>query len=65
LGDEGGYRRAVALKNKNPDLKVMIAIGGWGEGGKKYSEMVTVPARRSSLTASIVSKYLNSYNGYT
>ncbi len=37
----GGYKSAVGLKNRNPDLKVLIAIGGWNEGGKKYSDMAS------------------------
>ncbi len=42
----GYYKSAVGLKNKNPDLKVMIAIGGWNEGGKKYSDMASSPENR-------------------
>lgn len=34
----------------------MLAIGGWGEGGKKYSQMAGVPSRRASLIASVVGK---------
>ncbi len=37
----GYYKAAVGLKSQNPDLKVMIAIGGWNEGGKKYSDMAS------------------------
>ena len=36
--DEGGYRNVIALKEKNPDLKVMLAVGGWVEGVEKYSK---------------------------
>lgn len=53
----GGFKNFVNLKNKNPGLKTAVALGGWGEGGRKYSEMVSVKARRDSLVASIVGKH--------
>ncbi len=46
LGRTGYYKSAVGLKNRNPDLKVLIAIGGWNEGGKKYSEMAASQTSR-------------------
>ena len=35
-------------------LQVTIAIGGWNEGSKKYSEMVADPARRKRFVESVV-----------
>lgn len=51
---KGGFEKFVALKQKNPHLKTQVAIGGWGEGGKKYSAMVGVKSRRDSLIQSVV-----------
>jgi len=33
-------------------------MGGWGEGGRKYSEMASVQARRDSVIASLVGKLI-------
>jgi len=52
----GGFKEFVNLKQKYPELKVSVAVGGWGEGGRKYSEMVAVKARRDSFIASVVGK---------
>ncbi|XP_062549571.1 probable chitinase 2 [Armigeres subalbatus] len=34
-----GYQKIVELKEENPCLKVLLAIGGWNEGSEKYSLM--------------------------
>lgn len=52
--EKGGFNKFVALKKKYPHLKTQVAIGGWGEGGRKYSQMVSVKARRDSLIRSMV-----------
>jgi len=44
----------VALKNKYPNMKAMLAVGGWGEGGKKYSQMASMPSRRETFVRSVV-----------
>ena len=51
-----GFKNFVALKDKNPDLHVSVALGGWGEGGKKYSQLVSVKERRTTFIASVVGK---------
>lgn len=58
--DQGGYAKFVALKEKYPHLKPMLAVGGWGEGGRKYSQMSSVPARRQSFVSSVV-EYMSKY----
>lgn len=36
---KGAYIRLTNLKQKNPNLKTLIAIGGWNEGSTKYSQV--------------------------
>jgi len=49
-----GYRRAVALKRRNPALKVSVAIGGWTEGSAKYSAMAADPNSRKAFIDSVI-----------
>ncbi|KAK8738799.1 hypothetical protein OTU49_003679 [Cherax quadricarinatus] len=38
---EGIYTRLIKLKEKNPTLKVMLALGGWAFGSKPFRELVS------------------------
>ena len=58
--EDGGYRKAVALKERNPNLKVLLAIGGWAEGGSQYSQMVSKKENRDVFVAS-VDRFLSEY----
>lgn len=49
------------LKEKNPSLKTIIAIGGWNEGSEKYSAMASSAATRETFADSVV-KFLDKYN---
>ena len=40
-------KKIVDLKNVNPDLKVMLSVGGWGSG--RFSEMASDDQRRMSF----------------
>lgn len=51
LGKDG-LSRFVSLKQKHPHLKTLLAVGGWAEGGQKYSDMVGVRARRKAFVQS-------------
>ena len=59
--EQNGFQNVIALKQKNPQLKVLIAIGGWNEGVKKYSEMVSTKEKRSNFVRSVI-EFLNLHN---
>lgn len=49
-----GFQRFLGLRKAYPNVKLQIALGGWGEGGAKYSEMVSQRNNRLSFIRSIV-----------
>ena len=56
-----GFKKATDLRLKYPHLKVMIAIGGWNEGSKKYSEMAADDTKRKMFVNSTV-EFLKKYS---
>lgn len=58
--DKKGYENFVGLKQKNSNLKALIAIGGWNEGGTKYSNMAADPNKRKTFVKSVVD-FLDKY----
>lgn len=58
--DERGLERFVALKDKFPQLKLVVAVGGWAHGGARFSEMAKNRARRSQFIGSVV-KFLHQH----
>ncbi|GFU30430.1 chitotriosidase-1 [Nephila pilipes] len=50
----GAYERFTGLKKKNPNLKTLLAIGGWNEGSSKYSRMAKNPSSRKTFVDSCV-----------
>ncbi|CAB3226004.1 unnamed protein product [Arctia plantaginis] len=48
------FRKFNALKQKNPRLKTLLAVGGWNEGSAKYSIMAASTGLRRNFINSIL-----------
>ena len=48
------FAEFTVLKTKNPNLKTLIAIGGEGEGSKKFSSLVEDPSGRRTFIKSAI-----------
>lgn len=58
---KGAFERFVKLKQINPRLKTMVAIGGWNEGSIKYSAMASNALARRIFVESVL-MFLDRYN---
>ncbi|KOB78230.1 Chitinase, partial [Operophtera brumata] len=50
----------TSLRATHPGIKFMVAVGGWAEGGSKYSHMVAQKNTRMTFIRSVVD-FLNKY----
>lgn len=57
---KGAYLRFTGLKQQNPALKTILAIGGWNEGSSKYSDMAKTKEGRATFIQSCV-EFLQEY----
>jgi chitinase len=51
--DLGGYQKFTGLKAQNPNLKTLIALGGWNDSAfsTQYSELVSDPAKMANFVS--------------
>ncbi|KAF5270886.1 hypothetical protein FQR65_LT05403 [Abscondita terminalis] len=59
--DLQGYIRFNRLKQQNPSLKTLIAVGGWNEGSPKYSVIAANAQYRQNFVNSAIN-LMNQYN---
>lgn len=53
-GKNGLYERVVKLKEKNPKLKVMLAVGGWMVGPTPFRTLTESAYRQSLFTFNVI-----------
>lgn len=59
---KGGYKAITNLRSKNPNLKILISLGGSKEDGSpRFSNMVSNARKRISFIRSLIS-FLEKYN---
>ena len=58
IENQAKFEKIAALKSQKPELRIILAIGGWGSGG--FSEMASTEERRNKFAADckrIIDKY--------
>lgn len=51
---KGSYQDFLTLRQLSPKSKLVLSVGGWAEGGQKYSDMVSSEASRKSFIDSVI-----------
>lgn len=50
----GQYKKFLNFKDRQPKLKVTVAVGGWNEGSGKYSDMASTTENRKAFIDSVM-----------
>ncbi|XP_012271912.1 probable chitinase 10 [Orussus abietinus] len=58
--DDEMYRRLLTLKEKNPDIKVLLAIGGWAFGSTPFKELTSNTFRMNQFVYEAI-EFLREY----
>ena len=54
------YKQLVALKQKNPDVKIVVSVGGWGAPDIKFSKLAANQTLRAAFIKNTIA-YLKQY----
>lgn len=60
---DGSYQDFLRLKQLSPSSKLILSVGGWGEGGQKYSDMVSTASGRKAFIESVINT-MESYKDF-
>lgn len=50
----GQLKQLKELKKNNPDLKILVSVGGYLEGSVKFSEMAKTSSKKDTFIKSII-----------
>lgn len=50
-----------SLKSTNPDVKLLITLGGWTEDSMAFSHVAADPHKKSTLASTLI-HYMQTYN---
>lgn len=53
-GDKAPFKRIIALKELNPNLKVLLAVGGWMMGQAPFRQLTENAYRQSMFTFEVI-----------
>lgn len=60
---DGSYEDFLRLRQLSPKSKLVLSVGGWGEGGQKYSDMAATSQGRQAFIASVIDT-MEQYTGF-